>query len=466
MYDVSSVLFWYRLVFTAELVLAEALISYRLRRQKKFLLRLIGAFAICAGAAFAIPVISDGAAWMSFMFLFIFAATLGALKLCFDERMSKILMCAVLAYTMQHIAYQLNDAVMTVTGAYRTDNPYDPYSNSAFGLLLYGYSGMTYVTGNPFTIMLYIYIYGMTYFFGYLITKKRLGDGSNFEPGNMKIFWLAVIILFFDVVVSALVMQYNSARDLDVFYVVLLDVYNICCCLFAILLLFGIVRSDKLQSDLVTVEKMWNEKREQYDITKENIELINRKCHDLKHQLRRADGTLADDGLVREIEDIVTDFDASVHTGSEALDIIVTEKSRLCNKKKIRLCCMADGKKLNFMPPADQYALFGNIIDNAMEAVSLLDEEMRTISLSVAEKSGFLVVNIYNRYGGELTFENGLPRTTKADRTEHGFGMKSVLATCEKYGGEMSIRTDKNVFNLNIIFPLDGLRIQNDRKRI
>lgn len=38
--------------------------------------------------------------------------------------------------------------------------------------------------------------------------------------------------------------------------------------------------------------------------------------------------------------------------------------------------------------------------------------------------------------------------------------MKSVLATCEKYGGEMSIRTEKNVFNLNMIFPVkDGLRI-------
>ena len=458
MYDVSETLFWYRLVFTAELVLAEGLTGYRLRRRKKFPLRLLGAFAICAGAAFAVPIISDGAAWMSLMFLFIFASTLCGLKLCFEERMSKILMCAVLAYTMQHIAYQLNDAVMTVTGGYRTDNPYDPYGNSAFAMLLYGYSGMVYVAGNPFTIMLYAYIYGMIYFFGYLIAKKRLGDGSNFEPGNMKIFWLAIMILFFDVVVSAVIMQY-SARNLDVFYAVLLDVYNICCCLFAMLLLLGIVRSDKLRSDLVTVEKMWNEKREQYDITKENIELINRKCHDLKHQLRRADGTLADDGLVREIEDIVTAFDASVPTGSEALDILVTEKSRLCNKKKIRLCCMADGKKLNFMPPSDQYALFGNIIDNAIEAVSPLDEDKRTISLSVAEKSGFLVVNIYNRFGGRLAFENGLPRTTKADRTEHGFGMKSVLATCEKYGGEMSIRTDKNVFNLNIIFPLDGLRV-------
>ena len=190
MYDVSSTLFWYRLVFTGELILAELLTSYRLHRRKNFVLRVAGAIAICLGAAFAVPVVSDGAAWMSLMFLAIFAATLGALKLCFDERMSKILLCAVLAYTMQHIAYQLNDAVMTLTGAYRTDNPYDPYGNSAFAILLYGYSGMTYVAGNPFTIMMYAYIYGMIYFFGYLIVKKRLGDGSSFQPGNMKMFWL------------------------------------------------------------------------------------------------------------------------------------------------------------------------------------------------------------------------------------------------------------------------------------
>ena len=169
--------------------------------------------------------------------------------------------------------------------------------------------------------------------------------------------------------------------------------------------------------------------------------------------MRRADGSIADEGLVREIEDIVTDFDASVRTGNEALDIIVTEKSRLCNRKKIKLCCMADGKKLSFMRSSDLYALFGNIIDNAIEAVSVLDEDKRTISLSVSEKSGFIVINIYNRYDGELSFESGLPRTTKSDESMHGFGMKSVQATCEKYGGSMSIRTDKNVFNLNIIIP-------------
>ena len=114
---------------------------------------------------------------------------------------------------------------------------------------------------------------------------------------------------------------------------------------------------------------------------------------------------------------------------------------------------MADGKKLSFMRSSDLYALFGNIIDNAIEAVSVLDEDKRTISLSVSEKSGFIVINIYNRYDGELSFESGLPRTTKSDESMHGFGMKSVQATCEKYGGSMSIRTDKNVFNLNIIIP-------------
>ncbi len=456
MYEVNA-LFWYRILFTAELVFAEALTVYRMRRRRYFVLRLFGALLIAFGCAFAVPIVDSGAAWMSAMFLIIFLSTVGGLKLCFDEPMMNIVFCAVFAYTLQHISYQLNDLVTMLMGGYRTDNPYG--SGGTFALMLYGYSGMTYVVGNPFTVILYAYIYGMTYFFGYLAAKKRIEGGADFRLGNAKIFLLAVLILFFDIVISSVVLQY-SARSLDRFYVILLDMYNIFCCLFAVLLQFGIVRSEKLQNDLNVAERLWNEKREQYAITKENIDIINRKCHDLKHQLRRADGTLADASLVSEIEDVIAVYDTSVHTGNDALDIIITEKSLLCNKLKIRLCVVADGGRLDFMPPSDLYALFGNIIDNAIEAVRALSEDKRTIALSVAEKNGFIVINIHNRYDGEIKFDGALPATTKADKTQHGFGMKSVLSTCEKYGGEMSIRTEKNVFNLNMIFPVkDGLRV-------
>ena len=61
---------------------------------------------------------------------------------------------------------------------------------------------------------------------------------------------------------------------------------------------------------------------------------------------------------------------------------------------------------------------------------------------------------MHNCYEGELRFKDTLPLTTKKDSESHGYGMKSVKLLCEKYGGELSVSTDKNVFNVNIVFPL------------
>ena len=108
------------------------------------------------------------------------------------------------------------------------------------------------------------------------------------------------------------------------------------------------------------------------------------------------------------------------------------------------------------MSDADLYALFGNLTDNAIEAVKDLPDGKRTISFSIKEVRGFLSVNIHNLYEGKLEFENGLPVTTKGDRANHGYGMKSVRMICRKYNGEMTIKADGGAFNLNMIFPVPG----------
>ena len=43
--------------------------------------------------------------------------------------------------------------------------------------------------------------------------------------------------------------------------------------------------------------------------------------------------------------------------------------------------------------------------------------------------------------------------TTKADARYHGFGMQSIRLLCERYGGTLSIHTDDNIFNVNILLP-------------
>lgn len=79
-----------------------------------------------------------------------------------------------------------------------------------------------------------------------------------------------------------------------------------------------------------------------------------------------------------EIEKSVSLYDANVKTGNTVLDTILTEKSLLCYKKGIILSCVADGENIAFMEDADVYSLFGNALDNAIEAVLKLEEQRKT----------------------------------------------------------------------------------------
>jgi sensor histidine kinase regulating citrate/malate metabolism len=201
------------------------------------------------------------------------------------------------------------------------------------------------------------------------------------------------------------------------------------------------------------------QQKEQYTLTRETIEIINRKCHDMKHQvaaLRQMQQTEARDAYCREVENSIQIYDSTIQTGSEVLDTVLTGKSLYCEAHQIVLTCVADGEKLAFLDPMDLYTIFGNALDNAIESVSQVeDAEKRLISVSIWERNGLVLIQMENYYEGELTqnTQTGLPATTKNSPENHGFGLKSILSTIEKYQGHMTIHTENSIFILRISFP-------------
>ena len=163
-------------------------------------------------------------------------------------------------------------------------------------------------------------------------------------------------------------------------------------------------------------------------MSKENIELINIKCHDIKNQIAMLGSHVPEDEI-RDLEKAINIYDTALRTGNEALDVLLMEKFMLCENKNIRLDCMIWGEGLSFMKQSDIYSLFGNAIDNAIEAVDKLsDVEKRCISVKGRADKGMFVIHIENFYEGDISFDSGLPQTTKKDKRYHGFGMKSIPA--------------------------------------
>lgn len=206
------------------------------------------------------------------------------------------------------------------------------------------------------------------------------------------------------------------------------------------------------------LENILHMQYQNYKISEESIALVNQKYHDLKHQialLRSVTDLEEKNAYLDWLEQEIRTYEAQNKTGNKVLDTILTTKSLQCQNQGISLTCVADGKEIEFMHPMDISALFGNALDNAIESVKkIADPDKRLIHLSVARQKGFLRIRVENCYEGELRFENGIPRTTKADRKFHGFGMKSIQRIAEKYNGSVTIDTEDGWFELRILIPL------------
>ena len=103
----------------------------------------------------------------------------------------------------------------------------------------------------------------------------------------------------------------------------------------------------------------------------------------------------------------------------------------------------------------DISSLFGNALDNAIEAVrQISDYPERLIRLTVARQKNFVHILCENRYVGEITFRNALPVSTKGDDRFHGFGVKSILSVAAKYGGTAATKAQDGYFHLDILIPV------------
>lgn len=243
----------------------------------------------------------------------------------------------------------------------------------------------------------------------------------------------------------------NFDMGLEVYTI--FNLFDMIYCLFLLALQCEFAKKENEQKNNAVLKQMIHKQKEQMEISKENIELINIKCHDIKNQIAMLGSRIPKDE-VEELERAVEIYDTAQKTGNEALDILLMEKQMQCQNRGIRLDCVIRGESLSFMRQSDVYALFGNAIDNAMEAADkLTDEKRKNIRVKVREDKGMLVIHFENDYEGTLDFREGLPKTTKRDKRYHGFGMKSIRMITEKYKGYMSVKASDGLFTLNIILP-------------
>lgn len=436
--------------YLSTVIVPVAMLAMRTVKKQKFVLRA----ALCISGLIAVITVStvliglidvnryaDYLIWAhTAKYLLIFMLSAVCVKICFVCDWWGALFCANAGYCVQHISARMG---------------------SIFDDFLLKESYLVYRVHWAVATLISMLVAAVIFIVYYLIFVRKIRKNSVFELTNKSQILISTLVVGITVVYNSFGISYASGSIMQaeqdgtsiIFgYGSLMFVYvsSMLIAFLVFMLNTGIRDNKMLSGEMDELKRLLDEGKRQYESEKRNIELINIKCHDLKHQLGAMKGKLYEE-QIDEFKEIIEIYDSSVKVGNEALDVVLTQKSLYCSQHGIRLTCLLNGANYDFIPRHELYALFNNIIDNAIEAVEKLSEEKRIISITERAAGGFLSVRAENYYSGEIEFEGGLPVSANSG-TEHGLGIKSMKLIAEKYGGGVTVSTESDKFILDVYF--------------
>lgn len=274
---------------------------------------------------------------------------------------------------------------------------------------------------------------------------RHMPSGDQYDIGPRQLSSALLLSLLFEMLYKIIALD-PSVHEPAVLPALFAQAY----CLTLLYLQTELFKKSAMQKELDALNLLYDLQKKQYRAARRNVQLIYRKCHELKMQiaaLRAAPETLPEETL-QQAEGAVRLVDAAMNTGNDVLDVVLTEKALACEDKQIAMNCVADGAALDFMEPTDLYALFSSALDNAIEAVEGLEVSRRLIDVLIEARQGFVAINIINPLGPAFAGEGtGRPG---------GYGLKGIRRIVRQYGGMLDIKTEDGFFTLRAVLPQGG----------
>ena len=446
--DLNFSLFKYYLsgsiLFLIIIFCGEFFFSLNFKKKNKFFLRsalsLLAVILISSGLSFPYFIVEQALnniyftnITAFFLYLIMFLLSVFAMTFCYKERFTACLVSGVMAYVSQNIYYNLYSIA------------------NAFGLENKIYNSAGEWAG--FTILVLIQI-GMAFLVQVIIYFSLIKNVKRYSPDditkkNAKLISIATIIVV--LLMNAL---FNVCSVDNALTKVFCRALLLICCIFMLLLYVKILEIGKTVKNLEMLSQLNVLERKNYEKIKDSISMINIKYHDLKHFIeveKNNNGKLNTD----ELEKIVKVYDETIKTGNEVIDVILSEKKFYCSSHDITLKISADATGLDFINTTDLCSLFGNMMENAIEAVVKIEEkEKKNINVIIRHVAGQIFLCVENNCLNDFTIKEGLPISTKKDSNNHGYGLKSIKMIVEKYDGTFTFENKDDTFKVCIFFPL------------
>ena len=206
----------------------------------------------------------------------------------------------------------------------------------------------------------------------YILLARQLPYKGEYNIGPRQLFSAFFIGILFMVQAAVLDNARAEHTPLSLTVTILIGQFY-----FITLLYFQseLFKKSAMEKEMNELNLLYERQRQQYQVARQNVQIINKRCHELKVQIAN----------LRKL--------SPEEVPQERID--EAEKSLLCESRGIQLNAVANGSCLGFFEAGDLYALFANALDHAVESsVQVSRPECRVIDLLVCVRQGFVVVNI------------------------------------------------------------------------
>ena len=197
-----------------------------------------------------------------------------------------------------------------------------------------------------------------------------------------------------------------------------------------------------------------------YALLDKQNETLKMLTHDEKNHLL-AIKAIADnpkvDSYIDKVYGEIKEISMFGNTKNKYLDLLLNKYQSECDSKGIDFDYYIKTANLSFMDSADLISMISNIMDNAVEASE--NSEEKSINLSINRNGNFIILSCNNSCDRKPSVDEGKLVTTKNTPGVHGYGIKSIIKTAGKYGGEVewTYNDNTNTFSIRIFFAVSKI---------
>lgn len=218
-------------------------------------------------------------------------------------------------------------------------------------------------------------------------------------------------------------------------------------------------KTSEKEAELIELRTIQSERQinnTYYELLAHQNDQLQMFVHDTKKHYHNLYSMAGDNKEIKNyINSIVDDIDNTNNIGktsNKLLDLIINKYIFVCRKNELTFERQINYSNFDFIDRNDLTALFNNLLDNAVESAT--KSTQRKVKFEIGKINSMIVVDLSNSCDKEPNVDKNRLVSSKADKSVHGYGFKSITRSVKKYGGDIEFSYDPNekMFNISIIF--------------